>query len=419
MIFKNCRIVRPTGVAKGDVFFEDGKIREVGRANAPDAMDAKGMLLFPGLVDPHVHLRDPGSPHKEDFYTGTCAALAGGFTTVMDMPEYNGPTTATQKALKEKEGIARIKAVCDYHLRFGATSDNFSEIKKAAPASIKFFTAETKSPLTITDYSLIARHFSEFPKTKPICVHAEDQDVVDKLSEQYSDHCKVRGPLASAFAVAKLLALQKVCPRRLHICHVSTGLELELLRGRSKLVTCEVAPHHLFMDTRDYKRLGSFAKMNPPLRSPADRAVMWKNIDMIDMIGTDHAPHTKEEKESDNPPSGVPGLETALPLLLDACLKGKLRITRIPKMCSLNPAKAFGMRNKGSIAPGFDADFVLVDPNETTTIRGESFFTKCKWSPFEGRELKGRIKRVFLRGEEVYSDTEGILAKPGFGKKII
>ncbi|MFH0817945.1 MAG: amidohydrolase family protein, partial [Candidatus Micrarchaeota archaeon] len=327
--------------------------------------------------------------------------------------------TITKNALRKKEEIVSKKAVCDYVIRMGASNGNFSEIRDASPSSLKFFTAETKSPLTITDYTIIAKHFEEFPKNKPICVHAEDQGVIDTLSKKYSDYCKVRGPLASAFGLAKILALQKETSRRVHICHISTELELELLKDAGKRVTWEVTPHHLFMDTRDYKRLGAFAKMNPPLRTQKDRAALWKNIDKIGMIASDHAPHLKEEKESDSPPSGIPGLETTLPLLLDACLKGKMRITRIPEICSGNPAKAFNLKNKGSLAPGFDADFVLVDPLEYTTIRGDSLFTKCKWSPFEGRKLKGRIKCVFLRGEEVYRDGEGILAKPGFGKKAL
>ncbi len=417
MLIKNCRIVGHEGITRGGILFSEGKIRKIGKVET--SLDAKGLLLFPGLIDPHVHLRDPGSPHKEDFFTGTCAALAGGFTTVMDMPEYSSPPTITQKALREKEELASRKAVCDFHIRMGASGNNFEEIRKASPTSLKFFTAETNSPLTITDYSVISRHFSEFPRAKPICVHAEDQGVIDTLSKKYSDYPRIRGPLASAFALAKILALQKETNRRVHICHISTGLELELLKDAGKGVTWETTPHHLFMDTRDYSRLGAFAKTNPPLRSPQDRAALWKNLDRLEMIGTDHAPHTKEEKESGSPPSGIPGLETAFPLLLDACLKGKMRISRLSELCSRNPAKAFNLKSKGELALGFDADFVLVNPNETTTIRGDSLFTKCKWSPFEGRKLKGRIKRVFLRGTEVYRDGEGILAKPGYGKRVI
>ncbi len=418
MLIKNCRIVKPEGMLRASVLVSEGKIKKIGRVEGKADFDAKGMLVFPGLVDPHVHLRDPGSPHKEDFYTGTCAALAGGFTTIMDMPEYSNPSTITEKALREKEALASKKAVCDFHIRMGASNDNFSEIKKASPASLKFFTAETKSPLTITDYSLIAKHFENFPASKPICIHAEDQGVIDSLSKKYSDYCEKRGPLASAIALAKILALQKETSRRIHICHISTELELELLKDAGKNVTWETAPHHLFMDTRDYERLGAFAKMNPPLRKPSERAVLWKNINKLGMIGTDHAPHSREEKESDSPPSGVPGLETAFPLLLDASLNRKLPITKIPELCARNPAKAFGIKHKGSLAPGFDADFVLVDPTEKAIIKGDSLFTKCKWSPFEGRKLKGRIKSVFLRGEEVYQEGE-ILARPGFGKKVI
>ncbi|MFH1470774.1 MAG: dihydroorotase [Candidatus Micrarchaeota archaeon] len=421
MIMRNCRIVRPEGILKGSIEISRGKIKRLSGSSpkSGESIDGGGALLFPGLIDPHVHLRDPGSIHKEDFFTGTCAALAGGYTAVMDMPEYSNPATTTAKALTEKEASASKKAVCDFHIRMGASDRNFQEIRKASPASLKFFTAETKSELTITDYSTMARHFASFPRGKPICIHAEDQGVIDSLSKKYPDFTRARGPLVAAIALAKVLALQKESNRRIHVCHISTELEIELLKDAEKNVTWEVTPHHLFLDTRDYKKLGAFGKMNPPLRAPGERAALWKNIGMWGMIGTDHAPHLKKEKESNNPPSGVPGLETALPLLIDACLSGKLRITKIPELCSRRPAKAFGLKRKGELKPGFDADFVLVDPNETTVIKGEKLFTKCKWSPFEGRKLKGKIKRVFLRGNEVYRDGEGILAKPGFGKKVL
>ncbi len=418
MILKNCRIVSQRGITNTDIIVSGKKIKRVGKASG-EGTDLKGLFVFPGAIDPHVHLRDPGSPKKEDFYTGTCAALAGGFTTVMDMPEYANPPTTTAKALREKESLARKKAVCDYHIRFGATKDNFDEIKKASPGSLKIFTAETNSPMTITDFGVIAQHFKRFPRSKPICIHSEEQEAIDHFSERYSNHCKVRSPIAAALSLSKILALQKVYKRRIHICHLSSNLELELISGRSRDVTFEVTPHHLFLSTRDYKKLGPYGKMNPPLRSRSDVSALWKNINRIDMIGTDHAPHTIKEKESENPPSGVPGLETAIPLLIDAAFKKRLKINRIPVMCSLNPARAFNIKNKGEIKAGYDADFFVVDPKGRTVVNGEELQTKCKWSPFEGKKLKGKIKSVFLRGEEVYRDDEGILVGPGFGKKAL
>ncbi len=426
MIIKNGKIVTRRGVARADIKIENGKIKKIARAISGDndeIVDASGLCIFPGLVDAHVHFRDPGATHKEDFYTGTRAALAGGVTTIIDMPNYH-PPTISKKNYEEKGRIAREKAVCDYSLRFGASENNFEEVKKANPHSLKIFTCETGSELRVLELKNIFAHFRNFDARKPICIHCEDQHLIDVLARKHAAdsvemHNRIRSPLCAALALSKILFLAHRAPRKIHICHVSTEGELALLRKKSKNITCEVTPHHLFLSEEDLKKLGNFGKTNPPLRSARDRAALWRHLNMIDIVASDHAPHTREEKEQDYhaAPSGVPGVETTLPLLLDAASKKRITLARIAQMTSSNPARIFNLKNKGDVAVGKDADLVLVDLKKARVIEGEKLFTKCKWSPFEGRKLRGVVERVFLRGREVF-DGENILAKRGYGKEI-
>ncbi|MEW6329304.1 MAG: dihydroorotase family protein, partial [Candidatus Micrarchaeota archaeon] len=370
MIIKNGKIVTSRGAARADILIENGKIKKIARAISGDndeIFDARGLHIFPGLVDAHVHFRDPGATHKEDFYTGTAAALAGGVTTIIDMPNYHPPTTNLRN-YNEKRKIAREKAVCDYSLRFGASESNFDEVEKAHPRSLKIFTCETGSELRILALKNILAHFRNFDARKPICIHCEDQHLMDVLARKHTAdsvemHNRIRSPLCAALALSKILFLAHRAPRKIHICHVSTGGELALLRSRGKNVTCEVTPHHLFLSEEDLKKLGNFGKTNPPLRAKKDQAALWHHLHMIDIVASDHAPHTREEKEKNYraAPSGVPGVETTLPLLLDAANKKRMTLARIVQMTSSNPARIFNLKSKGALAAGKDADLVLVD----------------------------------------------------------
>ncbi|MBI2613153.1 MAG: dihydroorotase family protein [Candidatus Levybacteria bacterium] len=361
-----------------------------------------GKLILPGLIDPHVHLRDPGQTHKEDFYTGTTAALAGGFTTILDMPNNKVPIT-TLKILNEKIKIAKEKIVCDVGFYFGSVGDNLKEFPKIINKvfGLKLYLSKTTGNFlidkNILEETFIAwkkssilpsiRLFSDFEK--PILVHAED-DMLDAV-----------------------ITLAKKFGNKVHVCHISTALDLKQIikaKEEDSRITCGVTPHHLFLTENDVKRLGPFGKMKPQLTSKKNQDFLWKNLKYIDVIESDHAPHTIEEKRGEIAPFGVPGLETTLPLLLTAVSEKRLAIEDVVRLCHINPAKIFGIKTNYRTK-------VVVDLNSSFIIHNSSLFTKCKWSPFEGFKVKGKVQRVFIRGKKVFENNK-IPAKPGFGKII-
>lgn len=346
-----------------------------------------GLLKLPGLIDPHVHLRDPGQTNKEDFYTGTSAALAGGYTTVLDMPNNESPTTSLER-LEKKSKIAKGKIVCDVGFYFGSLGDNIGEFKKVKNRvyGLKLYLNQTTGNFLI-DPGFLEKVFSFWPGL--ILVHAEGKTVED------------------------VLEVVKKTKKATHFCHISLQSELKLLHKAKEQglpVTCGVTPHHLFLTDKDERRLGPFAKMRPPLRSKNDVTFLWKNLDLIDIIESDHAPHTLNEKQGSNPPSGVPGLETTLPLLLTAVATGRITIEDVIRLCSQNPARIFHIKQSSNTI--IDIDF-----KKSYIIEKANLKTKCGWSPFEGKKVKGKVIRVFIRGKKVYDDGQ-VLVKPGFGKII-
>lgn len=336
------------------------------------------MISLPGLIDPHVHLRDPGQTEKEDFFTGTSAALAGGFTTVIDMPNNKTPTT-TLKRLDEKIQSAKEKTVCDIGFYFGSMGDNLEEFPKAIGRTLglKLYLNQTTGNFLLNP-SFLEKIFAAWPDTSPILFHAENETfdlVLDVLKKN---------------------------PRPIHLCHMSTSYELNRVMDAKKSglpVTCGVTPHHLFLTKDDEARLGPLGQMKPPLQSREDVAFLWKHLKAIDMIESDHAPHLLSEKKSGTPYFGVPGLETTLPLLLTAAQENKLTIDDIIRMCHTNPAKMLHI----AVDPRTSTE---VDLNEEWKMKNEDLFTKCKWSPFDGWRMKGKVKRVFLRGEKVFENDK-------------
>lgn len=348
------------------------------------------LTTIPGLVDAHVHLRDPGLTHKEDFWTGTCAALVGGVVTVLDMPNNLSPVVNPER-LSEKRRIAKEKAVCDYGFYFGADRENFTKHQEIINevCGLKIYLDVTTGSLLVDNLFTLMRHFQSWPGGKPICVHAED------------------------LSVAKVLGLAAIYRKHVHFCHVTQKSEIQLIKKAKEVglpVTCEVTPHHLFLTEEDEKSLGPFGKMKPPLRTAEDVDAIWRNLDVVDVVASDHAPHTKDEKLSKNPPFGVPGLETTLPLLLTAVSQNKLSLERLVELVSINPARIFGIKQDKT-------SYVEVDLHESYVIKNSDLRTKCGWSPFEGKRVTGRIRRVFLRGQKIYENGE-ILVKPGFGKEV-
>ena len=345
------------------------------------------MITLPGLIDIHVHLRTPGQEYKEDFYTGTSAALAGGFTTVLDMPNNKVPIT-TLDLLEEKIELAKKDIVCDLGFYFGSLGDNLEEFEgvKTLVFGIKLYLNITTGNFLI-DSEKLTKIYESWPSDQPILLHCEGETI----------------PMA--------LEVIRTTKKRTHICHVSSQEELSMIMAAKEEglpITCGVTPHHLFLTEEDAKRLGPYGHMKPYLKTQLDVNFLWENLDKIDVIESDHAPHTKKEKDSSNPPFGVPGLETTLPLLLTAVSEGKLSMDDIKRLLHTNPAKIFNV-------PTDDATHVEVDENEEYEIKNEDLKTKCGWSPFDGWKVKGKVKTVYLRGEKIFENGK-ILAEKGSGK---
>ncbi len=347
------------------------------------------MLRLPGLIDIHVHLRDPGQTYKEDFLTGTLAALAGGFTTVLDMPNNKTPITSI-KELRKKQKIASQKIVCELGFYAGSLGENLDELRKMKPYvfGLKLYLNETTGNFIINEEKL-KKIFRTWKSNKPILAHAE-ADVID--------------------IVIKLAAKTG---KRVHIVHISTKYELESVikaKNQGLPITCGVTPHHLFLTVADEKKLGPFGMMKPSLKSKKDVDFLWGHLKDIDIIESDHAPHTIEEKKSDKPPFGVPGLETTLPLLLTAVSEKRLTINRLVELCFENPKRIFNIKTDKNT-------FVEIDPKEEYIIDNKNLKTKCGWSSFNGWKVKGRIKKVYIRGKKVFEGGK-LLIKSGFGKVI-
>jgi dihydroorotase-like cyclic amidohydrolase len=349
-----------------------------------------GMIRLPGLVDAHVHLRTPGGSHKEDFNTGTAAALAGGFTTILDMPN-TSPPTVDGSALDKKMAQAARQIRCDVGFFVGANNENAGAVGRLSPCSVglKMYLGKTYGPLLISQLSVALSHFLDWFGPGPVAVHAK------------------------GLLLAGAIALARATDSPLHCCHIARREEIALIRAvkeQGARVTCEVTPHHLLLTEQDVERLGPLGYMKPTLGTEADRQALWDNIDVIDVIASDHAPHTREEKTAENPPPGVPGLETTLPLMLTAVHEGRLPMSRLTKMLSRNPGAIFGIISEANtwVELDTDAEWVLGD---------EPLYTRCGWTPFSGQRVRGKVRRVILRGQLVFEDGE-ILGEPGTGNII-
>lgn len=341
-----------------------------------EIFDATNLIVLPGLIDLHVHLREPGAEYKEDFASGTRAAIAGGVTTVIDMPN-NPIPTITAERLKEKEQLAKEKALCDVFFHFGATDDNFKEIEKARPRSLKIYLSETTGNLFIRDKDGIKKHFETF--NGKVVAHAEGEKLISELA-----------------------SIAKTKGKNLHLTHATTKNELEIVKKIG--ATTDVTPHHFFLSKRYEEVLGKFALVKPPLATEGQRKELWKNLDKIDCIATDHAPHTVEDKKAGA--YGFPGLETSLSLMLKAYYEQLITLDEIVKKMAVNPARIFGFPDRAEIATGKRADLIFVDLKQEWTVKGEELETKCKWSPFQGWKLKGKVKGVVFGGKLIYDHSE-------------
>ncbi|MFH1095826.1 MAG: dihydroorotase family protein [Candidatus Micrarchaeota archaeon] len=388
---------------------------------ADSALDAGDWFVLPAAIDAHVHMREPEAPQKEDFTTGSMAALMGGVTSFLDMPCYRNPPTTTVGALTQKERLASTKSVADFGFHFGASADNDELIRRLQPPSVKAFLSETKSPLTLIGPAL-ERHFSSYDPCKPLCVHCEDALMAESraLKLKGKTHEEINSIDVALSAVRKVAAMTRKYRRRVHFCHLTSAAEVNAAKsaaGRKDLppVTLEVAPHHLFLSIEDLPRLGENGRVNPPLRSRREVAKLWKVLKKVDLISSDHAPHLPDEKKGGAP--GFPGVQTMFPLLLHAVVGGKLKIEEAVRMACTGPADAFTLHRKGRIVVGNDADLVIFNPADSWTVALADLRSKAGWSPYEGWRLRGKILGVFLRGEQVVWDND-VLVKPGFGKPL-
>ena len=349
------------------------------------------MIDLPGLIDPHVHLREPGATHKEDWESGTKAGLAGGFTTLLAMPNTNPPLLG-ENSYQLAAAAAAKKSHVDYGIYVGAGKDNAASIADLAPqaAGLKMYLDQTYGPLHLENMILWQEHIKNWPMDYPLAVHAEQR------------------------TLAAVLLISLLFDKPVHICHVARREEILVIRTAKEKgikVTCEVAPHHLFLSERDIPQdEPGKGEVRPRLATPQDRDALWENLDVIDCFASDHAPHTLEEKLSANPPPGFPGLETSLCLFLNAVSEGRLSIEDLILRMETNPRKIFRLTKQAET-------WVEIDPQSSWEINAARTHTRCGWTPFEGWKVKGRVRKVVLRGKTAFMDGK-ILSNPGNGRNV-
>jgi dihydroorotase len=398
LVLKNTRIVDGNSFIVRDIGIDKkGIIREIASGlPGKNEINLEDKYTLPGLVDIHVHFRDLGQEYKETWKTGSMAAQKGGITYVGDMPNNLDPITTLEK-LEKKRIISQKDSFVNFGLYAAVIPENLPNLRELSPHVIAFklFMGDSTGRLNLA-YDEIPDAFGAVAKTgKLLCLHAEDQRILDRNPS--------RPPEAEIEAIKYALQLSKEYKVPLHICHLTTKRGLELISEAKHDdidVTCEVSPHHLFLDKKHAEELGSYAKMNPPLRSKQDQTALWKGIidGTVDMIASDHAPHTKDEKNSDKPSSGVPGVETTLPLILNAVNNRKLSFSRLVGLMHDNPVARFGLGRYGCLERGNITNLTVVDPDANWEIKDEQLLTKCGWSPYHKWKGKGRPTGVVVNG---------------------
>jgi dihydroorotase len=415
LLIKNAEVVFPDAIEHVSVVVEGVRIAEIDPARqlaVDDTVDADGLHLLPGVIDDQVHFREPGLTHKEDLATASRACAKGGVTTFLEMPN-TSPPTISQGRLEEKLALAAEKSLVNYGFYIGATADNIDELKRAhRTPGIKVFIGSSTGDLLVDDQAALERIFAE--TTLPITAHCEDETTVRANAARLAgthdvaDHSRIRDHAAALIATKRAIDLAFRHRHRFHVLHVSTGAETELLADHRGLITGEACPHHLLLSVDDYARLGTLAQMNPSLKTREDCAALWRALGdgRLQVVATDHAPHTLDEKRQPYPqsPSGVPVVENSLALMLNEVHRGRCSLAQVVHWMCDAPARVWDIVGKGRIAVGYDADLVLVDIERVAEIRNEEQVTKCGWSPWHGETLVGWPVRTWVMGHEVYRD---------------
>lgn len=429
LILKNGVAVLPGYTGRADIGVRGGRIDaigDLGRNKAAETIDCAGLHVLPGVIDSQVHFREPGNTHKEDLHTGTLAAAAGGITTIFEMPNTN-PLTTTPEAMADKMKRAQGRSFVDYAFYLGGTAGNAENLAEwenlPGVCGIKIFMgASTGALLSATDEEVdaVLRHGK-----RVVAVHAEDEMMMNENkktilgdSHDVRLHPAWRSAESCLSATRRVLKLARAAGRRVHILHITTGEEMDLLAQHKDIASVEVLPNHLTLAAPDcYERLGTFAQQNPPIREKLHQDALWQAIreGVVDIIGSDHAPHTREEKTKEYPatPSGTPGVQTLVPVMLNHVHEGRLTLERFVDLVCYGPQRIHGIANKGRIARGYDADFTIIDLKAKKTITNAQQKTKCGWTPFDGMKVTGWPVMTILRGCIIMRDDDVSLPPAG------
>jgi dihydroorotase len=423
-LIQNAQVVLPSGIESVSVLIEDGRIASIDAASqtvADEVVDATGLHLMPGVIDDQVHFREPGLTHKENLTAASHACAKGGVTTFLEMPNTK-PAAITRELVSDKYALAAKKSLVNYGFYIGATPNNIEELSLARDIpGIKIFIGSSTGDLLVDDQEALERIFAE--TSLPITAHCEDETTVRANaarlagSTDVADHSRIRDHQAAMIATRRAFDLAKRHQHRFHLLHVSTGAETELLADHQGLITAEACTPHLLFDTRDYQRLGTLIQANPSVKTEQDQQQLWQALieNRIQVIATDHAPHTLAEKEQAYPqsPSGMPSIENSLALMLNEVHRGRLTLERVVEAMCDAPARVWDIVGKGRIAEGYDADLVLVDLKQKQQVQNQTQLSHCGWSPWHGCELTGWPVRTWVLGHEVYRDGQIVSEQPG------
>lgn len=415
LLIKGATVVNHDGTGLRDIAIRDGRIALIGSVppdKAGEVIDATGLHVLPGVVDSQVHFREPGNEHKEDLATGSRAAVLGGVTAVFEMPN-TSPTTTSAATLEDKVARARGRMHCDFAFWVGGTRENVDDLpileRLEGSAGVKVFIGSSTGDLLVDDEPSLARILHVIRRRASF--HSEDEA---RLKERAAlrrpgdpaSHSEWRDETTALQSTQTLVRLARAAGRRVHVLHVSTAEEIVFLAGHKDIASVELTPHHLTLAAPEaYGRLGTLAQMNPPIRDERHRQALWWGLSqgIADILGSDHAPHTLEEKAKPYPasPSGMPGVQTLVPVMLDAVASGRLSLERFVDMTSAGPHRLFGMAGKGRLAVGYDADLTVVDLKRRETIRNAWIASKCAWTPYDGMVVTGWPVGTFVRGRRV------------------